>query len=291
MKRVIRKLALYNSAKYIYYSFGQYRRHLRNLFKPTARILIYHRIADPQNDPYLLCVSPQNFHAQIKFLKENFRVVPLVQLVQEVRSKKLKNETVAITFDDGYVDNLHNALPILEEYGVPATIFITAGYVGGSKPFYWDAPEGVDLNERVPMAKPSRILDRVGTTSELGRPMTIDEAKTLSWAHLIEIGGHTISRPKLDKIPENDQFREIAGGKRIIEKMLDIPLLSFAYPFGGKDSFDKTTIELIKKAGFQYACSNIHKRVTNRSNVYALPRFIARNWNIEEFKKEMTKWV
>jgi len=259
------------------YSLKKFINRVRNFFVSTGYIILYHRIADAKNDPHRLCVSPENFREQIKFLKENFRIVPLVQLVQEVRSKKLKNKTMAITFDDGYADNLHNALPILQEYDIPATIFLTAGYIGQNKPFYWDVPEGADLNERA--------------ISGLGRPMTLAEVKTLSKARIIEMGGHTISHPKLAKIPENDQFREIAEGKKIIEGMLGFPLLSFAYPFGGKDSFNKTTIELVKRAGFHYACANIHERVTARSNIYALPRFIVRNWNAKELKKEMEKWL
>ncbi len=243
---------------------------LRNFFISTGYIILYHRIANTKNDPHRLCVSPENFREQIKFLKENFRIVPLVQLVREVRSKKLKNKTMAITFDDGYADNLHNALPILQEYNIPATIFLTAGHVGQEGPFYWD--------------KSAPFEDR-------GRPMTIDEVNTLSKSHIIEIGGHTISHPKLTKILENEQFKEISEGKGIIEEMLGFPLLSFAYPFGGKDSFNKTTIELVKKAGFHYACANIHERVTNRSNIFALNRFIARNWNAGELKREIKKWL
>ena len=250
---------------------------IRNLFIPAGYIVLYHRVAEANNDPHRLCVSPENFREQIKFLKENFRVVPLVQLVQEVRSKKLKNKSMALTFDDGYADNLHNALPILQEYNMPATIFLTAGYVGQYKPFYWDAPEGEILNDKA--------------ISGLGRPMTQDEAKTLSKARIIEIGGHTINHPKLAKIPQNEQIKEISEGKRIIEEIVGFPLLSFAYPFGAKDSFNKTTIELVKKAGFHCACANIHERVTNRSDIYALPRFIARNWPLLEFKKQLKKWV
>src|SRR3989344_7169223 len=250
---------------------------MRNFFIQTGYIVLYHRVADVKDDPHQLCVSLENFREQIKFLKENFRVIPLVQLVMEVRTKKLKNKTVAITFDDGYADNLHSALPILQELNVPATIFLTAGYMGSNRPFYWDAPEGADLNER--------------TISESGRPMTLDEAKTLSKARIIEIGGHTINHPKLAKIAENEQSNEIVEGKKIIEEITGFPILSFAYPFGGKDSFNDTTIELVKKAGFNYACANIHERVTNKSNTYAHPRFIPRNWNLEEFKKQIKKWV
>lgn len=243
---------------------------LRNFFISTGYIILYHRVADTKNDPHRLCVSPENFREQIKFLKANFRIVPLVQFVMEVRSKKLKNKTMAITFDDGYADNLHNALPILQEYNIPATIFLTTGHMGQEGPFYWD--------ESTP-------------SEDRGRPMTTDEVKTLSGARIIEIGGHTISHPKLAKIPENEQFKEISEGKRITEEILGFPLLGFAYPFGGKDSFNKITIELVKRTGFHYACANIHERVTNRSNVFALPRFIARNWNVGDLKKEIKKWV
>lgn len=243
---------------------------LRNLFASTGYIVLYHRVVDPKTDLHQLCISPENFREQIKFLKENFRIVPLVQLVREIRVKKLKNNTMAITFDDGYADNLYNALPILQEHNVPATVFLTAGYVSQNKPFYWD--------------KNTPQEDR-------GRPMTLDEVKTLSKARIIEIGGHTINHLKLAKIPEKEQFKELGAGKRIIEEMVGFPLLSFAYPFGGKDSFNKTTIELVKKAGFHYACANIHERVTNSSDIYTLPRFIVRNWDLEKFKKQIKNWV
>lgn len=269
-KNILRKTPFFIPTKKIFRLMHRTVLILRNAIFPTAVILIYHRVESAKNDPHQLCVSPENFYGQIRFLKENFRVVPLVQLAREVRSKKLKNKTVAITFDDGYADNLHNALPILQEHNIPATIFITAGHIGSNKPFYWD--ENTSPEDR-------------------GRPMTVDEVKTLAMARLIEIGGHTINHPKLAKLPENEQFQEISRGKQIIEKALNIPLISFAYPFGGKDSFDKTTIELVKKAGFQYACVNIHERVKNNSNIYALPRYVARNWNLKEFKKEMEKWV
>lgn len=252
------------------YYFMKLIKKLRNSLTSTGYIVLYHRVAGVKSDPHQLSVSPENFREQIKFLKENFRIVPLVQLVQAVRGKKLKNNTMAITFDDGYADNLYNALPILQEYGVPATMFLTAGCVGQNKTFFWD--------ENTPQ-------------EDRGRPMTLDEVKTLSKARIVEIGGHTINHLKLAKIAENKQFNEISEGKRIIEEMVGFLLLSFAYPFGGKDSFNKTTIELVKKAAFHYACANIHERVTNRSDIYALPRFIVRNWSAEELKKQIKSWV
>lgn len=246
------------------------RKKIRNFLFPTARILLYHRVADIHNDPYSLCVSIENFRQQVKFFKENFRIVPLVKLAQDIRAGKVQRNTIVITFDDGYADNLHNALPILEEFKVPATIFMTVGYINQNKHFYWD--ENTPPDDR-------------------GRPMTLEETKQLSNSHLIEIGGHTMSHPKLSKLPEKEQLMEIANGKKRLEEFLNVPLLSFAYPFGGKDSFDEKTIELVKKAGFNYACSNIHEKVTNFSNIYALPRFLVKNWDAEKLKREIKKWI
>ena len=67
---------------------------VRNFFIPTGYIVLYHRVADVKDDPHQLCVSLENFREQIKFLKDNFRVIPLVQLVMEVRTKKLKNNII-----------------------------------------------------------------------------------------------------------------------------------------------------------------------------------------------------
>jgi peptidoglycan/xylan/chitin deacetylase (PgdA/CDA1 family) len=259
-----------NLLKKIYYTSVALKKRARNSSQPTARILIYHRIADVKDDPHRLCVSPSNFQEQMRYLKENFNIIPLVKLVQDIRNKKIQNNSMVITFDDGYVDNLHNALPVLEKFNIPATIFLTSDYIGLDKPFYWDE----------------------NTTPEYrGRPMTTYEAKKLSSSRLIEIGGHTASHPKLATLPETDQSREINEGKKRLEEILGIPLLSFAYPFGGKDSFDDKTIALVKKAGYHYACANIHERATNNSNIFALPRFIIRNWHIEALKENIQKFT
>jgi len=269
-RQTLKKIYLFNISKKLYNLSINWQRRLYNYLFPTAKILLYHRVANSNDDPHNLCVSPENFQKQMEYLKENFKIIPLVQLVQNIRTKGVQNNSIIITFDDGYADNLHNALPILEEFNVPATIFLTAGYVSLNKPFYWD--ENTTIKNR-------------------GWPMSAGEAKTLSNNSLIEIGGHTINHPKLAKLPENEQIKEINRGKQILEEILSAPLSSFAYPFGGKDSFNKTTIKLVKKAGFNYACSNIHERVKNSSDIFALPRYVIRNWNLEEFKKEFKKFI
>jgi FkbM family methyltransferase len=108
-------------------------------------VLLYHRIADDELDSQLLTVSPENFEGHLKELKEKYRVVSLYALIQEISKGRLNSDTIAITFDDGYLDNLTNGMPLLEKYELPATIFITSGMVGSNEEFWWDAMERIFL--------------------------------------------------------------------------------------------------------------------------------------------------
>lgn len=108
-------------------------------------VLIYHRVTVLPLDSQLLCVSPDNFNAHLQELAQNYRVVPLYQMLEECRNCTLFPNTISLTFDDGYLDNLTNALPLLEKYGLHATIFVTSGMVGSDEEFWWDAVERIFL--------------------------------------------------------------------------------------------------------------------------------------------------
>jgi peptidoglycan/xylan/chitin deacetylase (PgdA/CDA1 family) len=111
-----------------------------------AIILIYHRVANLSSDPQLLSVTPDHFQAHIEHLVENYHPVSLTNLIEIVRSKKkLPRKMVCITFDDGYADNFWNAKPILEKFHVPATVFVTTGYVDSKREFWWDDLERILL--------------------------------------------------------------------------------------------------------------------------------------------------
>ena len=116
-----------------------------NLLLNGPLVLLYHRIANDPIDAQLLAVSPENFEEHLRELVENCRVIPLYQLLEEVRRDKLNADTVALTFDDGYLDNLTDAVPLLEKYGLHATIFVTSGMVGSDREFWWDMLEQIFL--------------------------------------------------------------------------------------------------------------------------------------------------
>jgi peptidoglycan/xylan/chitin deacetylase (PgdA/CDA1 family) len=119
-----------------------FKNHVCNLIDCPIIILIYHRVTDLPSDPEMLAVSPGNFRRQMEFLKRQFRVVRF----DEEWSNPQK-PAVAITFDDGYADNVLEALPVLEEVGVPATFFVSSGHIGTGAEFWWHRLEGVLLQE------------------------------------------------------------------------------------------------------------------------------------------------
>jgi peptidoglycan/xylan/chitin deacetylase (PgdA/CDA1 family) len=121
------------------------RRILRNIFDRSARraskrpaILMYHRVARLQCDPWGLAVDPERFDAQMAWLASERLVLQLHDFVDRLRAGDLPDDSAAITFDDGYVDNLTSALPAIRRHGVSATLFVVGGAIGRSEGFWWD---------------------------------------------------------------------------------------------------------------------------------------------------------
>ncbi len=115
--------------------------------KNRVLTLYYHRVNNLKTDYNLLCVSPIKFRQQMLYLKRNYQIVRF-----EENWNLLDSDAVAITFDDGYIDNLEYALPILEELEVPATIFISTGTMNQNKELWWDELEQLILEgDEVPI--------------------------------------------------------------------------------------------------------------------------------------------
>jgi len=100
-------------------------------------ILLYHRVARIDCDPWGLAVPPDRFAEQIEALARHRTVVPLDRLVAELDRGREPKDWVAITFDDGYSDLLYEARPVLERWNCSATLFITTGTLD-TEGFWWD---------------------------------------------------------------------------------------------------------------------------------------------------------
>jgi peptidoglycan/xylan/chitin deacetylase (PgdA/CDA1 family) len=116
-----------------------------NRLKKGIVILIYHRVAPLADYPYPIVVSPDNFAQQMEVLRKNYHPLSLLELVEAIEGCKVPRRGVVVTFDDGYIDNLTYALPILESYQIPATVFVTTGNLIEQREFWWDELEHIIL--------------------------------------------------------------------------------------------------------------------------------------------------
>ncbi len=184
-----------------------------------ARILTYHSIGHRR---YEMNVTPEAFAAQMAWLASNQTVISLESVAEG-------GSGVALTFDDGYRDNLINALPILEHYGFPATVLVVSGCLGATLP-----------REKEP---------------ESGTLMSPDELREAA-SRGLTIGGHTRSHPRLSTLTPERQMEEIAGCKADLEDILEAPIRTFAYPYGSALDYDAESVAAVRRAGFDLAFSN-----------------------------------
>lgn len=122
---------------------------LKNWFEPKAIVLMYHRVAILETDVWRLAVRPAHFEEHLQVLSRNWQVIPLSDLAEDLKNRKLKNNSVAITFDDGYADNFLTAKPLLEKYRLPATFFVSSSTIGQQTEFWWDELENLILQTEI----------------------------------------------------------------------------------------------------------------------------------------------
>lgn len=101
-------------------------------------VLMYHRVDDLPDYPYPIVVKPENFAQHMRIIRKHFRPMSLLDLSEALAHDSLPDRGVVVTFDDGYIDNFTQALPILEENRIPATIFVSTGNIESGREFWWD---------------------------------------------------------------------------------------------------------------------------------------------------------
>jgi peptidoglycan/xylan/chitin deacetylase (PgdA/CDA1 family) len=333
---------------------GQAARWLKYRIASRALILMYHRVTDLSNDPYLLAVKPKHFAEQLEVIRRFCTPVTLSQLVEALRHGKTLNRAIVITFDDGYADNLHCAKPLLQRYEIPATVFVTAGYLEKRREFWWDEMDRallqpgtlphrlrLDINQtayewelgeatvytekdyrcyndwhierqddptsrhrlfralysavaNLPTIDRQKVLDDLllwagaeSAARPTHRTLTTDELVLLHEGTLIEIGAHTMTHPFLSTLSANDQRSEIQESKSILERILNQPVTSFAFPHGSSNAETDAAIQ----KDFLCACSSIADAVWRNSECFQLPRLGVRDWNQETFARWLKWWM
>lgn len=288
--------------------------HLRRKILKSSRALIlaYHRIYNLKHDWQQLSVTPENFESHLQIIKDKFKPISVDELIDNLFNDKVSDRSIALTFDDGYFDNYKFALPLLEKYEIPATVYVSTGFIGGEVEFYWDSLEHSFTNKKKQDASPN-IPQEYYSVCDLLHTMTIEqrleylEMKKVSFrkshrqmtkeeiivsdsSPFFQVQAHTVNHPSLSALSLIDQEYEISQSQSDLKKILNREITGFAYPYGGKNDFNEKTKKIVRKLGFKYAMANYSCPLWNGSDRYALTRFIVRNWGRQQMLEQLEKW-
>ncbi|KJU81312.1 polysaccharide deacetylase [Candidatus Magnetobacterium bavaricum] len=212
-----------STINYIYKKGLSFLNQIKPLKKQKTVVLLYHNISE-------------QFELQMRYLKNNYRVVSLEVLL--LADGSYENLAV-VTFDDGYRNNYDIAYPILKHLSIPATFFLSSCYIdsGDSKYMTWD------------------MVREVATSG------------------IISIGNHTHSHRLLNTLNKATQADEIKLARQRLEDMLRCKITSFAYPYGQKKHYTDDTIDIIREDGYICALSAFSKTIEMPiNNRYEIPR-------------------
>src|SRR5262245_16296332 len=257
---------------------------------PRLTIIRHHRIyRDDERPLYRLGVRVSVFRSQLALL-ERLGLTPVT--VQDGLARLAQGRTghwVAMTFDDGYADNVELALPLLRAHGARATFYLTAGLMESRRAPWWDElahqletrkntklewrTEGAwcDLELggrgararamtalvpqlRVPPQEQQRRLASLANALGVGdaapcQLATWDEARAFIGGGM-EIGAHTLNHPFLGLLEADAQHAEIAGSVSLLSERLGVSVQGLAYPGG---DYDQTSMSAARAAGLRYA--------------------------------------
>ena len=196
------------------------------------RILMYHMVRNhvPGTRFNGLRVTPAMFERQLRWLRDNgWHSYTLSELL--AMGHAVPEKSVVLTFDDGYSDNFHKALPLLEKYDFKATLYLV-----------------VDRHDRDWSSQKKAHHD----SGELGREpkLTDSEVETMLSSGRIELASHTLTHPNFKRLDEEQKRHELATSKQQLEERFGVEVRSFAYPFG---IFDTGDARLVEESGYDSA--------------------------------------
>jgi len=222
-------------------------------FRSVMTIVAFHRVNDTHARDGLTC-SPEKFRAFCRFFQQHFRVVSLSEQVAGCRAGRNMGGTLSITFDDGYLDNFTVAAPILREFGLPATFFVTTSFIASETVPAWDAHLAVPHGW-----------------------MTWDHLRALR-AQGFEIGCHTDTHINMGSAAPGTIRAELEISKQKVLAELGVAAELFAYPFGGREHITDLSRKLVREASFS-CCASCHGGVNPPiADPYALKRIGIAEW-------------
>lgn len=277
---------------------------IKKLFGNRAVVLMYHRVGDVPKDPWELAVNVENFEQQLQVLQKDFNVITVKELVRQLNVGKLEKGQVCITFDDGYRDNLLNAIPLLKKYRLPATFFIPTGFTGSEKMFWWDAVYEIlgdnyfDTWQRLQSLPFEQITERLDLLIEgsgkslphnsASYPMNTDELKKMVSDSLFSLGVHTVTHPALGMHDYAVQEKELLQNRKQLYTEYENYTDVVAYPYG---HYNRDTLAIMRNNNFEAGFTTHEASINAGNDIYQLGRFQVKNIDGKLFKEQLQKWL
>jgi peptidoglycan/xylan/chitin deacetylase (PgdA/CDA1 family) len=272
----------------------------RTLSAGMARILMYHNFCGPGcKEPGTLDVAATR--AQFDYLSRHFRVVPLLEIVEQLGSAKgLDRHCVALTIDDGRHNCYEFLFPLLKEYGFPATFYVVSSFIRGEDWIWTDKvvwlseqsrrPEQLNrgnldglfltLNRMRPEARNEQIQAMAtGAGIKIPRqapakyaPCSWGELREMADSGLVDIGSHTMTHPILSSITDEESWKELTESRRQIEDGMGTKVASFCVPNGMTGDYRLAQLRQVADAGYVCGVLASFGLVGNDADPYRLPR-------------------
>jgi len=201
-----------------------------------VRILMYHLItrSPKPEEKAQVTISLDGFREQLTLIKNaGLQVITLRQALGILEKAPRSGRYLALTFDDFFRDTVEYAAPLLEEFGFPACFFIVTDYLDSNKPMPW-----LENPELYPLAGTRKMAKEL---SERG----------------FEIGSHTCTHPRLNRLGREEVRRELSDSRKILEDLIGKKMEFFAYPFGDDSTTDPEIQKLIAESGYKIGLMNI----------------------------------
>ena len=278
---------------------------------PKFVILCYHGIGESGN-PLGVAPTRELFEAQMRFIRENYRVASLDEACCELSSGAKSEPGVVVTFDDGYRSAYTVAFPILQKFRLPAIIYLTIESVDTGQVAWYDrvflamtvAPSGelqLDLQGlcRFQLNSPE---DRLRAALEvvallrtlpncqrrqcchllenkIGLPQNALSSRVLTWEEIhtmhqagVAFGSHTLTHPVVSQLAPEELEHELAASKCLLEKKLGNPVLDFAFPFGKASDCSPAALGMLSRCGYRSAVTTVPGVNTPQVNPFELRR-------------------
>ena len=265
----------------VYKAFSTLRgdRLLWKLGENRLRILCYHGICEDllAAEPWMPSsfVTRSSFEHQLQYLRRYGVILPLLEALDRLRDGTLPAGASCLTFDDGYANNLHLALPLLEKYEVPASIFLATHYVetGDWYPFIKArlirlkfGPDALPSYKRMPVdsflesAAPLWATiepERTQAQCDTLRPLTVDEVRSCCASSVVEFGAHSHTHCILRNETTERRREEVALSIRKVGEWTNRPVRTFCYPNGERGDFGEIDKAALRAVGVEAAVTGI----------------------------------